>query len=100
MVQFLCRPLAAMVAARSVNALRPFVPVEVDAAMSDDVPAANSAVAGPGWARGPSPQPVMARLRSWSREPAGVWVIAALAVLVLAAPAWLMADDFRSFRAE
>jgi len=26
-----------------------------------------------------------------------MWVIAALAILVLAAPAWLMADDFRSF---
>lgn len=54
-------------------------------------------MAGPGSVCGLSRQPVMPRLRSWSCEPVGVSVIAALAILILAASAWLMADDFRSF---
>ena len=65
--------------------------------MSDDELAAKCSVAAPGPVRESSPQPFMVRLRSWSREPVGIRVIAALAVLVLTAPAWLMADDFRSF---
>ena len=65
--------------------------------MSDNEPAANSSAAEPASAHRPSPRPITSGLRSWLRKPAGVWVLAALAVLVLAAPAWLMADDFRSF---